>query len=110
MKALPFPYYIAAELWLFGPPARKSTLFHLLILIGTGASGIAVFLALRSHTNYLLSILCAIPIGLSLGYCAFRLFAFGLPLIHWLVSRGIIQEPDEERLESTIKKSAFWES
>jgi hypothetical protein len=108
MKRLPFPYAIAAELWLFGPPARKQTLPHLLCLIITITSGAIPYLFLEDRIGRLLSILAAIPIAVFAGYAAYWITAQLMPLLHWLVSKGIVAAPDEQRFREKIMWTACW--
>lgn len=64
MKPFRFPYAIAAEFWLFGPPAKKQTAIHLFIMMALFGSGTVAFAILEDRIGRLLSVLAAIPVGL----------------------------------------------
>jgi hypothetical protein len=84
MKPLPFPYGVAAELWLFGPPAKKQTAFHLFSMIALFGSGAVTFLALDQRAGRLGALVTAVPAGLVAGYGTWWIFAQAMPLLHWL--------------------------
>ncbi len=110
MKPFRFPYAIAAEFWLFGPPAKKQTAVHLFILIALFGSGTILFAILEDRIGRLLAVLSAIPVGLIVGYGFYWLFAQVMPALHWLVSRGIIESPDEKRFRDKIIWTACWKT
>ena len=110
MKPFRFPYAIAAEFWLFGPPAKKQTAIHLFIMIALFGSGTIVYAILEDRIGRLLAGLAAIPVGLIVGYGFYRLFAQGIPALHWLVAKGIVESPDEKKFRDKLIWTACWKT
>ena len=107
-KPFPFPYAIAAELWLFGPPARKQTVFHLLNMSGLLGSGTVVFLLLKDRLGPLPALLFAAPVAFGVGYALYWMITQLMPLLSWLVSKGAIEPPDEAKFKARIMRTACW--
>lgn len=109
MKRLPFPYAIAAELFLFGPPGRKVTLFHLLIVVAMWGVGIAVYRGLATIIWPGFALLAAIPAGLLVLYPGTCLVILAKLVLWWSVEKiGLVQYPDEEKLARKIMRYAGW--
>jgi hypothetical protein len=103
-----FPYRLASEFYLFHPPAKKLTLIHLLILVIPVGTSTFVFLYLRDTINvWVAAIGCAIAF-FTLAPLLNRLACSFLPLLMKAVDRGIIQQPDFEKWEKQVRRSAGW--
>jgi hypothetical protein len=105
---IPYPYWLAAEFILFGPPPRKMTLVHLMIPIFAMLLSMSLFHSLQQFLSkpFLLCI-CAAGFLVSF-YMLCHLCRFVMPMIGWGVEKGFIQSPDLARLEDQVYSSAGW--
>jgi hypothetical protein len=71
-------------------------------------SGVVVFSNLDQRNGRVGAVLAAVPAGLVGGYGAYWMFAQIMPLLRWLVARGVVQEPDETKFRDKILWTACW--
>lgn len=99
---LPFPYTLAAQLMLFGPPPRKATVFHFLIWAGILLGAVGFYLAVRGALGPWVAGGLAVPAGLLVGGVIFWISSQLLDWLKLLVMKGLVQEPDMKTLDATL--------
>lgn len=77
-------------------------------MIAMCGSGVVVVSNLDQRIGRVGSVLAAVPAGLGGGYGAYWMFSQVMPLLRWLVARGVVQEPDETKFRDKILWTACW--
>ena len=104
---LPFPYWLAAEFYLF-QSSRKLTLIHIIVLgIPSALSGIA-FASLVGRIHWLLGGIASAVVFLATIVVCFRVGCSFLPLLMKSVERGWVAHPDMARWEKQVYETAGW--
>jgi hypothetical protein len=99
---LPFPYALAAEFTLFQPPPQKVTFPHLWIVICSAFTAVGIVASMPKGYWLLISLPIGLLVGFVMGFLCYRVSLQVLPFLYFLVSKGIIREPDSIRLAATI--------
>ena len=106
---IPFPYWLAAEFYLFQPPPKKLTLIHFLILVTAAGASTWIFLFLSSKINAIVLVAFCAFVICALAALLHRCCCYFLPLLTKGVDRGVVQQPDLARLEQQIQANAGWD-
>lgn len=99
---IPFPYGLAAELYLFYPP-RKLTLIHTILVLSSVFAALTIFFVGINYLNYFNAILSAIFTFLFSLILQYHVACRFLKLLLYLSHKGLIERPDDEKMKKRIE-------